>query len=182
MAVRSSATSEDSSNASFAGQFSTYLNVSKGNLIQSIKNCFASLFNPRVLNYLVSKNISSEEVSMAVLVQKMVKSDVSGVTFTINPVTGDSDQLLIESVEGLGDKLVSGAITPDQCTVQKSDLRTVNKKVGGILSYRQIREVATNCIEIENHFGLPQDIEWAWSNDKLFILQSRPISTLHQKC
>ena len=72
VAVRSSATSEDSSNASFAGQFSTYLNVSKGNLIQSIKNCFASLFNPRVLNYLVSKNISSEEVSMAVLVQKMV--------------------------------------------------------------------------------------------------------------
>ena len=199
IAVRSSATAEDSAKTSFAGQLSTYLNTTRDDLINNIKHCWASLFSPRALTYLGTHNLLEADISVAVIIQKMIDAEVSGIAFTAHPVTKDKDMILIEAGFGLGEAMVSGMITPDSYVIDKKGLRIYDFKIGrqkkmttkegvvGIpeekqterkLSEEKAIELAKICIQIENHYGAPQDIEWALANEKIYILQSRPVTTL----
>ena len=208
VAVRSSATAEDSEIASWAGELDTFLNTTRDNLIENVKKCWSSLFTPRAIFYRHEKNLIDAHVSVAVVVQKMVQSDVSGVAFTVHPVTEDYNQMIIEAVYGLGEALVSGQVTPDSYVISKSDISILDINVGQQtkkltktqkqkntentnewvklgedggrqkLTGRQIIEVAEMCIKIEKHYGFPCDIEWAMENGVLYITQSRPITTL----
>lgn len=223
VAVRSSATAEDSSVASWAGELESYLYTSHDRLINNIKKCWSSLFTPRALFYRHEKGLLKDQVAVAVVVQRMVNSSVSGITFTVHPVTKNSNQMIIEAAWGLGEAIVGGMITPDDYVVRK--LKTKNlklktkveiidilvnkqekmivpKKGGGTeevtaprqvrdrqkLTQEQILEIAQICQKIENHYGCPQDIEWAMEKTEsyklkaksynFYILQSRPITTL----
>lgn len=203
VAVRSSATAEDSKVASWAGELETYLNVTDKNLIASVEKCWASLFTPRAIFYRFEKKLHKQKISVAVVVQKMVQSEVSGICFTVHPVTKDKNQMVIEAGFGLGEAIVGGMITPDTYVVRRNDftLADVNiseqkflitrspkgninqklpKKQGGSqkLANPKIRDLAKICLKIEKHYGRPQDIEWALEKGKFYILQSRPITTL----
>jgi len=203
VAVRSSATAEDSKIDSWAGELETYLNTTKENLIENIKKCWSSLYTPRAIFYRFQRKLNHTPVSVAVVVQKMVQSDVSGVCFTVHPVTKDKNQMVIEAVWGLGEILVSGQITPDTYVIEKDTLNILDKninlqekmivrsKVGNKLvsvpqakqskqklSKEQIRKLSRICLKIENHYQYPQDIEWALENRKFYILQTRPITSL----
>lgn len=203
VAVRSSATAEDSKIYSWAGQLETYLNTTKENLIENIKKCWASLYTPRALFYRIKRSLKRKEVSVAVIIQKMIQSEVSGICFTCHPVTKDKNQMVIETVWGLGEILVSGQITPDTYVIGKGNLNIsdinvnpqekmiVRAKEGNKtlatpnpkrekqkLSKKQIKELAKLCINVENHYKNPQDIEWALEKKKFYILQSRPITAL----
>jgi len=203
VAVRSSATAEDSKIDSWAGELETYLNTTKENLIENIKKCWSSLYTPRAIFYRFQRKLNHTPVSVAVVVQKMVQSDVSGVCFTVHPLTKDKNQMVIEAVWGLGEILVSGQITPDTYVIEKDTLNILDKninlqekmivrsKVGNKLvsvpqakqskqklSKEQIRKLSRICLKIENHYQYPQDIEWALENRKFYILQTRPITSL----
>ncbi len=203
VAVRSSATAEDSKVASWAGELETYLNVNDKNLLQSVKKCWSSLFTPRAIFYRFEKKLHKTKVSVAVIVQKMVQSEISGICFTVHPVTKDRNQMIIEAGLGLGEAIVGGMITPDTYVIHKKDFSildvnigkqnmmivkspqgTVQKKLsaktGGKqkLKEKQIVELAKICKKIEQHYKHPQDIEWALEKDKCYITQSRPITTL----
>ncbi|MDO8559497.1 MAG: PEP/pyruvate-binding domain-containing protein [bacterium] len=204
VAVRSSATAEDSSTASWAGELESYLNTTEKVLLGNVKKCWSSLFTPRAIFYRFEKGMRSSKVSVAVVVQVMVESEVSGIAFTVHPVTKDYNQMIIEAGFGLGEAVVSGQITPDSYIVSKRDFRLldinlaaqekmlVRKSSGGNvwrsvsaakrevqkLTGRQIVELAKLCIDIERHYGKPQDIEWAFAKKKFSIVQSRPITTL----
>ena len=119
VAVRSSATAEDSSIASWAGELETYLNTTRKTLLDNVKQCWSSLFTPRALFYRNEKGLLKQKVSVAVVVQKMVQSDISGITFTVHPVIKDRNQMVIEAGYGLGEAIVSGQITPDTCIIRK---------------------------------------------------------------
>lgn len=199
VAVRSSATAEDATRTSWAGQLSTYLNTQKKDLIDNIKRCWASLFNPRAISYRASQGFLEADIAVAVIVQKMVDAEVSGIVFAAHPVTKDPDMILIEAGFGLGEAMVSGMVTPDNYIVNKKDLTIYDFKISkqkkmvtkeGTLDVPQERqgerklseekaiELAKLCIKIEDHYKIPQDIEWALAKNKLYILQSRPITTL----
>lgn len=203
VAVRSSATAEDSSIASWAGELESYLNVGEKNLLNSVKKCWASLFTPRAIFYRIEKNLQDVDVSVAVVVQKMIQSEVSGICFTVHPVTEDRNQMIIEAGWGLGEAIVGGMVTPDTYVINKKEKEIVDKniseqkmmitktgaatkqvKVSNLLQSKQkledkkIRELAGICCEIELHYKKPQDIEWALEKNKLYIVQSRPITTL----
>lgn len=203
VAVRSSATAEDSSIASWAGELDSYLNVTSDNLFESVKKCWASLFTPRAIFYRFEKGLEKEKVSVAVVVQKMVQSEISGITFTVHPVTQDEDQMIIEAGYGLGEAIVGGMITPDSYVIDKSDMsimdiniskqdKQIVKSEKGTditavksedqekqkLDGKQIIELAKICIDIEKHYGFPCDIEWTYERGKFYIVQSRPITTL----
>ena len=122
VAVRSSATAEDSSVASWAGELETYLNTTEKTLLQNVKRCWSSLFTPRAIFYRYEKKLSDQKVSVAVVVQEMVESEISGITFTVHPVTKDKNQMIIEAGFGLGEAIVSGQITPDSYVIDKRDL------------------------------------------------------------
>ena len=200
VAVRSSATAEDSAEATWAGQLDSYLNTTEEKLIENIKKCWASLFSVRAIFYRIEKKLDKDKISVAVVVQIMIQADVSGVAFSVHPVTQDKNQILIEAGFGLGEAIVSGAITPDGYIINKQncsliDLKTNNqtKKIvrnndGGncwvelgddgkrqVLRGEEIVELSKLIIKIESHYGFPCDIEWAKENDKFHILQSRPI-------
>ena len=130
VAVRSSATAEDSAVASWAGELDTFLNTTRDNVIAKVKQCWSSLFTPRAIFYRHEKNLIDAHVSVAVVVQKMVQSDVSGVAFTVHPVTEDYNQMIIEAVYGLGEALVSGQVTPDSYVISKSDISILDINVG----------------------------------------------------
>jgi pyruvate,water dikinase len=196
VAVRSSATAEDIENASFAGQQDTYLNVSRSELIQKVKEVWASLFNERAIEYRKTKGIDSTRVEMAVVVQKMVNSRSAGVMFTLHPATGDSRYIVIESSWGLGEAVVGGKVTPDEIVIEKSTLRIVEKRVSHkILKYvynsqknaneevdlsnspeadkisisdEEAIELAKLALKIEEHYKRPMDIEWAIDADLKF--------------
>ena len=119
VAVRSSATAEDSSAASWAGELESYLNTTKNNLFENIKKCWASLFTPRAIFYRFEKRMHKTKVSVAVVIQKMIQSEVSGICFTVHPVTKDYDQMVIEAGYGLGEAIVGGKITPDAYVIRK---------------------------------------------------------------
>ena len=182
VAVRSSATAEDSKIDSWAGELETYLNTTQKNLIENVKKCWASLFTPRAIFYRFKRNLQKKQVQVAVVIQKMVQSDVSGVCFTVHPVTKDRNQMIIEAVRGLGEVLVQGKVTPDSYVIGKDNLKildiNVPTKGRQKLSEKQIKELAKLCIKIENHYKDPQDIEWAFEKNKFYIVQSRPITAL----
>ncbi len=206
VAVRSSATAEDSKVASWAGELETYLNTDKDSVVDNVKRCWSSLFTPRAIFYRYEKNLHDSYVSVAVVVQEMVQSEISGISFTVHPVTEDPDQMIIEAGYGLGESIVSGQITPDSYVISKEEMSILDinvghqsrklervkngeepnawvdlkKEEGGKqkLSGRQIMEVAEVCKKIEEHYGFPCDIEWAMVGGKIYITQSRPITTL----
>ena len=130
VAVRSSATAEDSAIASWAGELETYLNTTKEDLLENVKRCWSSLFTPRAIFYRHEKNLIDHDVSVAVVVQKMIQSHVSGVAFTVHPVTEDYDQMIIEACFGLGEALVGGLVTPDSYVVSKSNMSIVDISIG----------------------------------------------------
>ncbi len=204
VAVRSSATAEDSSSAAWAGQLDTYLNTTKANLLKNVQRCWASLFTPRAIFYRFEKNLHKQKISVAVVVQQMVESEVSGTAFSVHPVTQDRNQLIIEAGCGLGEAIVSGQITPDSYVVEKRGWRLLDKNVspqdraivraqtGGNawkkipsrlgerqkLTDKEILELAKLIVRIEKHYRFPVDIEWARARGKFYITQSRPITTL----
>jgi len=207
VAVRSSATAEDLPGASFAGQQETFLNV-KGEkeLLESVRKCWSSLFTPRAIFYRTEKGFRHEKVLISVAVQKMVNSRSAGVMFTLHPVTGDRSKIVVESVWGLGEAIVSGAVTPDHFEVDKNTFKilvknivkkeveyirdpktgkTIHAKVpperqeAPSLTDEEVVELAKIAKRIEEHYGTPQDIEFAVDRDlpfpkNLFIVQSRP--------
>lgn len=204
VAVRSSATAEDSAVASWAGELETYLDTTEKRLIENVKKCWSSLYTPRAIFYRQEKKLLNTKVSVAVVVQAMIQSEVSGVAFTVHPVTRDQNQMIIEAGWGLGEAIVSGQITPDAYVIDKRDLSImdiniakqeimiIRKAGGGVkravvlkvkqekqkLSGKQIVELAKICLAIEKHYKKPQDIEWALAKNKFYITQSRPITTL----
>jgi pyruvate,water dikinase len=205
VAVRSSATAEDLPGASFAGQQDTYLNINQKTLLDSVKKCWSSLFTPRAIVYRKEKGFSTDEVLISVAVQELIFSQVSGVMFTIEPVSGVKDKIVINASPGLGEAVVSGQVTPDEYIVDKGTLQIVEKHVvkkdrqivsdkkGGTkweavpkelqdvqaITDEQIVRIAQYGIQIENHYGVSQDIEWAIDDrGRIFILQARP-ETVH---
>jgi len=202
-AVRSSATAEDLATASFAGQQDTFLNVrGREAVLRHVTRCWASLFTDRAVIYRVRNGIDHRKVHMAVVVQQMVFPQVAGILFTADPVTGHRKISSIEATYGLGEALVSGLVDPDRYRVRDRVIvaRTIGKKqralraraAGGTeeqpieqtqqaapaLTDPQIVRLCEIGRRIEAHFGRPQDIEWCWSEDDFFIVQSRPITTL----
>ncbi|PIQ74584.1 MAG: hypothetical protein COV85_01295 [Candidatus Portnoybacteria bacterium CG11_big_fil_rev_8_21_14_0_20_44_10] len=203
VAVRSSATAEDSSMAAWAGQLESYLNTTEKNLLENVKKCWASLFTPMAIFYRFENNLRNMNISVAVVVQKMIQSEISGVCFTAHPVTKSRDRMVIEAGYGLGEAIVGGIITPDTYIIRKKDRAILDKNVSRqekmiikgnngsnekqVLKSKQekqklpdtkILKLAEICKKIENYYKSPQDIEWAFKNDNFYIIQSRPITTL----
>ncbi len=204
VAVRSSATAEDLPEASFAGQQDTYLNI-KGaeSCVQAVKECWASLFGSRSIYYRTSNKFDHLKVGLAAVVQQMVQSEKAGVMFTVDPVSQNRSEIAIEGAYGLGEIVVSGSVTPDRYVVDKNSLqikvRSIAKQTWMIakmndqnvhvnvreemqerqkITDQQAIELAKIGRRIEQHYGKPQDIEWAVAEGKLYIVQSRPITTL----
>ncbi|MFZ0015478.1 MAG: PEP/pyruvate-binding domain-containing protein [Acidimicrobiia bacterium] len=202
VAVRSSACAEDGDAASFAGQQETFLNVvGSAAVTEKIVECWASFFSERALFYRQNKG-SLADLGMAVVVQRQIASDKSGVMFTTDPVRQRNDQMVIEAAYGLGEALVSGLITPDnyvtrrdgrlkRSRVARQDRMIVRDPEGGtltvdldedmavarVLDDTEIARLAEIGVQLESAFGSPQDIEWAFEGEELFVLQSRPITT-----
>ena len=203
VAVRSSATAEDGADHAWAGQLESYLNTTKETLLEKVQYCWASLFTPRAIFYRFEKGLHSTKISVAVVVQKMVNSEKSGIAFSVHPVTEDRNQIIIEACFGLGEAIVSGSVTPDSYVVEKEPRMIVDINVnnqlealersssGGnqwiklgekgkqqVLTGKEILELSKLIIHIENHYGFPCDIEWAFEAGTFYITQSRPITTL----
>lgn len=179
VAVRSSALAEDGQKDAWAGQFDTYLNVTKKDLNAKIKACRDSAKNDRAKAYAKEKGLTSGGVS--VIVQAMVPAEISGVAFSAHPVTQNKDQLVIEAVHGLADALVSGEVTPDTYVINKSDTRIIEQHLSGqkpILPQQQLTKLAKKVSEIEKLYGFAVDVEWSIAAGQLYILQARPITTL----
>ncbi|MFI7117448.1 phosphoenolpyruvate synthase [Amycolatopsis sp. NPDC049868] len=204
IAVRSSATGEDGAEASFAGMNASFTNVWGDNAVRErIVDCWASLFSPRVIGYRAGRGFTGEP-AIAVVVQKMIAADRSGVIFTADPRSGDRDRLVVEAVFGQGEAIVSGAVEPDTYLVAKEDLRLVSARVGSkshkiiaevgggdvkvalpaqaagrrVLDDSAVLELARLATRIEDHYGIPQDIEFALAGKEIWVVQSRPVTTL----
>ena len=206
VAVRSSATTEDLAEASFAGQQDSFLNVKgNGELITNVKKCFASLFTSRATYYRNKKGFDHTKASLAVVVQKMVDSDKSGVIFSKDP-SYKNDNLIMEAVWGLGEGIVSGMITPDTYILSPQlkpiDIRISEKKIaltrdsgGGkktvtlreekskhqVLKDYEMTKLGELALKLEQHYGKPQDIEFAIEGDGIYIVQTRPITTIESR-
>src|ERR1017187_3023688 len=177
-AVRSSATVEDAAGMSFAGQFDSMLNVRGADaLLAAIKSCWLSLFSERALVYLARQRVPAEKVRMAVLVQEMVEASHAGVVFTADPLTGATDRLVVECVGGLGEGLVQGTVQPERVVVEKRTGRVLASSENKLLSSATLENLCDLARQIERIFGVPQDIERAPRDSKLFLLQSRPTTT-----
>ncbi len=204
VAVRSSATAEDLPTASFAGQQDTYLNVGDSReLLDKAKKCWSSLYTPRAIAYRASRGFDHDRVKLAVVIQKMVSSDVSGIMFTIDP-NSELPHIIIEAGYGLGEAMVGGKVTPDTYVVDKFHKKIINKRVAKQtwklvrgksgdsvrvdvgeeaagsqkLSDEQILALANIGNDIELHYDKPMDIEWCIENDEIFVVQARPVTTL----
>ncbi len=209
--VRSSANIEDSSKFSFAGQAESYLNIiTFKEILESIKNCWISLYSPNALLYLLhlrknAKSLSLIDLEMAVIIQKLVKSQISGVLFTANVINNTIDEMLMNSTWGLGETITSNLIIPDLVILNKNKFEIIKYVVGekekislpnpegsstiltateqkfreqSSLNESQLLKLYNLGLKLEKHFKYPQDIEWAIENDKIYTLQSRPITTL----
>ena len=211
VAVRSSATAEDLPEASFAGQQRTFLNVEgEKEVVAAVQECWASLFEARAIYYRHHQGFDDLKVRLAVPVQRMVNSHTSGVMFTIEPITNDSNKVVVEAVFGLGEAIVSGEVTPDLYIVDKEKLTITSKKLAK-QEWQLLRNTATSKKEaniqvtlpeeaqtrqklnddeiiqlvklgkqIENHYQFPQDIEWAKENGRIYIVQTRPVTTFKE--
>ncbi len=206
VAVRSSATMEDSEQASFAGMNATFLNVhGKEDLIQKVKECWASLYGARVIFYRVKKEFLDEPV-IAVVVQKMVNSEKAGVMFTANPSNNNMSSLVIEGAFGLGEVVVGGLVSPDYYEIDKTSLKVKDTRISHknfkiirddkgnnrnvdlsdkeanlqVLTDNEVQGITELGLKIEKHYGSPQDTEWAIEGDKIYMVQSRPITTLQK--
>ncbi|MDD1765053.1 MAG: phosphoenolpyruvate synthase [Methanomassiliicoccales archaeon] len=204
VAVRSSATAEDLPTASFAGQQDTYLNVSSPeDLLDKVRKCWSSLFTPRAIAYRSSKGFDRKKVKLAVVVQRMIDSEVSGIMFTVDP-NSELPHIIIEAGYGLGEAMVGGKVTPDTYVVDKFHRKIINKRiakqtwklvrgkngdsvkddVGEELAARQkivdeqILALADIGNQIELHYDKPMDIEWCIENGEIFVVQARPVTTL----
>jgi pyruvate,water dikinase len=208
VAVRSSATAEDTADTSFAGMNETFLNV-KGpdNLIEAVRKCWASLYGGRVLFYQKKQNVPLEKLRIAAIVQIMVNSKKSGVMFTLNPVTFDPSVVVIEGAFGLGEAVVSGSVNPDHFEVNRKSMEIVARNIahkdfmivrgpdGGTvkqdlspeqaesvtLTDDEIKGLAKLGIQIQEHYGSPQDIEWAIDDKQTYIVQTRPVTVTSRK-
>ena len=206
VAVRSSATAEDLPGMSFAGQQATFLNIKgESNLQVAVRECWASLFTPRAIYYRHSNKIKIEKVGISVIVQKMVQSEVSGIMFSIDPVTNRKDRIIIDAVWGLGEMIVQGSYIPDHYVVQKETFAILSKEVNDQkmqyikkgnetkeiavpkkdiskikLTEDQIIFLAKIAQKLQDHYFFPQDTEWALEKDKLYIVQTRPITTIEK--
>lgn len=203
VAVRSSATAEDLPDASFAGQQETYLNVQGiESVLNGVRNCYASLWGNRAVSYRFHQGYDQTSVSIAVVIQEMIESEKSGVLFTVNPVNKKENEMQINASFGLGESVVSGRVTADSYIIDKSgniievnigsketqiiygDKETIEVSVNPdkrkirALNDREILELMKCGLEIEKHYGMPMDIEWAIKNDIVYILQARAITTL----
>lgn len=177
VAVRSSAVAEDLAGASFAGMYETVLNVSGPQALRdAFRRCLESAGRERAVRYR-SEKAHTADARMAVLVQRMVAAEAAGVAFTVNPVTGDRDEVLVSAVRGVGDRLVSGAVSPDEWVV-RGDRATCRTSAEGAIGAEQAAAVAKLARRVAIHFDRPQDIEWAAADGRLFLLQARPITTL----
>lgn len=205
-AVRSSATAEDLGAASFAGQHSTYYYVDADQLLRMVRRCWASLWSLEAVSYRATHGIDGVSVQMAVVVQEMIASEISGVAFTANPVTGRKDELVIESSWGMGAAIVDGRVTPDRYIVERAGLVLRERRISDkrfmvashievgrearlsevphemrrreTLAAEQVKTVAEWSLRSEAHFGKPQDVEWAFSKGRFYMLQSRPITVM----
>jgi pyruvate,water dikinase len=179
VAVRSSACAEDSETASYAGQQDTFLNVSGADdVCRRVVDCWASFFSERAIFYRERKG-SLDDLRMAVVVQRMVSPAKSGVLFTVDPVQQRRDRMLVEAVFGLGEQVVSGHTTPDHYIVDRGgELRRERLVNGGVLTRRELVVLADLGRSLEERFGCPQDVEWAIADEELYVLQSRPVTTL----
>ncbi|WP_458185129.1 phosphoenolpyruvate synthase [Haladaptatus sp. NG-WS-4] len=206
VAVRSSATAEDLPDASFAGQQETFLNITRDDLVERVKECWASLFTQRAIYYRQEKSFDHEKVDIAVVVQRMVDAEKSGVMFTSHPSTGEK-KIIIEAAWGLGEAVVSGSVSPDNYVVDRSsaateDITIADKKVmhakdpetgetveqavpedkrnARVLTDDDIARLVELGEEVEDHYETPQDVEWAILDDEVYMLQSRPITTIKE--
>jgi pyruvate, water dikinase len=181
VAVRSSACAEDSEAASYAGQQETYLNTDGlAEVLANVVRCWLSFFTERAVFYRREKG-SLDDVAMAVVVQEMVDSDRSGVLFTVDPVHGRRDRMVVEAARGLGEAVVSGEVTPDNYTLGRDGAVKKSRVVGAerVLSDADCAALAGLGRRLADLHGGPQDIEWAFDADgRLFLLQSRPITTI----
>lgn len=205
VAVRSSGTTEDAGDTSFAGMNSTFTNV-RGveELLSRLRDCWVSLYGERVVSYRATNALLGEPL-MGVVVQEMIASERSGIMFTADPVTGATDRIVVEAVLGQGEAIVSGSVEPDTYVVDKSGPRVLETRIGHqatkivrgpdgadlvvalegveadarILSDTEVIELARLALRVEEHYGRPQDIEWAVAGGTTFIVQSRPITTLN---
>lgn len=204
VAVRSSATAEDLPGASFAGQQATFLNIAgDANVVNAVRDAWASLFEARAIFYREQKGFDHFKVGIAVPVQRMVQSDVSGVMFSMNPVTNDKQSVVVEAVWGLGENIVQGSVTPDHYEVNKKTWDITKRDVikqtiemvrrEGVTKNRpvpssrenkrkltddQVIELAKLADKLQKHYFYPQDSEWAIEDDKIFLVQTRPITTI----
>jgi pyruvate,water dikinase len=204
VAVRSSATTEDQPGVSYAGQHESYLNIRTADeLLRAIQRCWSSLWTTHALNYRTRHGINQVSASMAVIVQQLVSADAAGVLFTVNPITGASNEVMINATWGLGELLVEGRVAPDTIIAEKvsgqvkqieigdKSMMTVPSESGtaeqavdlmlrqvAVLSTDQIKELIKIGREIEQLFKTPQDVEWAIAHGHIFILQSRPVTTI----
>ncbi len=205
VAVRSSADCEDMKKLSWAGEFDTYISVEPENLIKRIKQCWGSLYSERALHYALNSKGVLEKRSMAVIVQSMIFGDFSGVCFTVDPISKDKNMSVIEAIYGSGELLVSGEVSPDKYWIEKDDeiifdieVSRQTKKITSNdfgsaclkkvevknqeaqkLSGKKIIEITKVFKQIERIMDQPQDIEWVIRGSDLFILQSRPITTIN---
>ena len=200
-AVRSSAVGEDGSSNSFAGQMESFLYVKPEDIKVTIQHVINSANSDRIKFYREQNGLADEDIKVGVIVQEMINSDVSGVAFSTNPITGKRDEIVISSVFGLGEGLVSGELNADTYTVQENDIKknitskpykiVFDKEKGcgtkqientnplaSSLTDEQIKEISKEVKRIVDIYGKPQDIEWAYEGSKLYILQARPITTL----
>lgn len=202
-AVRSSAVTEDGAGASFAGLYETYLNVrGEEDILDRLHKCYVSLWAERAVGYR-ARNGGGHDESMAVVIMGLVPAESSGIAFTAHPVTGSRDTVVINSSWGLGEAIVSGRVTPDSFLVAKGSWQIVEREIfpkqiatqpdgdttvdvpvergkqsQPSLTDAQVMEVARLASLVEEHYGKPQDVEWALAGDELYLLQSRPITTL----
>ena len=205
VAVRTSATAEDSSDASFAGQGDTFLNVvGDVNVVHRVRDCWSSLFTPRSIYYQVKKHYNHFKIGVAVPIQRLVNSEISGICFTTNPVTNEKDQIIVETIWGLGEYIVQGKITPDQHIINKNTWKILSEnhveqqieltrskdhetqEVSVPKSKQKRIKIDSNTAikiakigqKLHNHYGKPQDIEFAIEKGKVYIVQTRPITTI----
>lgn len=206
VAVRSSATAEDLPQASFAGQQATFLNI-KGvdQLIKAVRACWASLFTARAIYYRTKNNFDHSKVLISVIIQRMVNADKAGVMFSVNPATNKRDEIVIEAAFGLGEAVVSGSVNPDLYIVDKGSMKIKSIKVNSQdwgyfrdlntgrsvqrdipkekkhvqkLSDAEITKLAELAVKVESHYQKPQDLEWAIEKDRIYLVQTRAVTTL----